>query len=177
MRFKFHTAMIVVALAIGVPALKAGDLPDKDVKALLEEGGTDWSVSQVGFSGFRKSKEPGEVLYLWPASDQITPVRVKTDGTGFKTVKIRWQLRPGAEFPESGSKYLTYQWGAPNGKAYGFQVAKVDKTATSGEFTASLSFSASAIKEKLPADQDVILMVMQRETMGNFIRLKMTFLK
>ncbi|MCO6045478.1 hypothetical protein NG895_16325 [Aeoliella sp. ICT_H6.2] len=160
-----------LALLLAAPAM-ARELPEKEIKEKLKKGGQHWSVTDKAFSGFRQYDQPGDLLYFWPAEDKPVTPGISEKGGGSYPLKVKWQLRDGQTFPPSKSKYLTYLWGEPGEKAYGFQVVKIDKSATSGSFTISLSFSKGDI-EKIRKNHDIVLLFLAgKEVGGNFLKCK-----
>lgn len=176
MRIRFLVVCAPLALAGGVPAAHADDVPAAELAKLLVKGGKHWSLSPVGFTGFRKYDTPGKLLHLWPARDVVHRVVVDGGGAGVVAVDLRWQLQPGQRFPERFPEYLTYQWGEPGGKAHGFNVVKgVGPAATSGTAELRLAYSKAQLDGRR-GEQDVVLTLFHGEQpAGGFVRVRVAF--
>lgn len=158
-------------------AVEPADEPSaEELHALLKEGGKHWSVSEEGFTGFKKYEAPGEAIAIWPTKDIVHPVVVFADGSGSANIDFHWQLQPGQQFPDKFPEYLTYQWGEPDGKAYGFNVTKdIDPRSKSGQVSARLAFHKGTL-EKLRGEQEVVVALFHDgESLGNFVRVNLAF--
>jgi hypothetical protein len=165
-------------LALLAGSLSSAELSTKELAALLKQGGKHWSVSEVGCDGFTKYETPGDVIFLWLKDDAVIKPTIFPDGSATFATKLRWQLQPRAKLPEKFPEYLTYVWGEPDKKAYGFQVTKdLDPKTSAGEISISLTFQKQSL-EKLKAEPSVVVVLLHEgKPLANFLNLKLQFPK
>lgn len=170
--FNHHRITAVVVFLTACGYLSAEDLPASQVEKLLTRGGKHWSVSKVGFAKYATGKSP-DVLYLWPEEDRIYQATMDASKRRVSfSVRFRWQLKPGAKFPEQATKYFLYQWGQPGGPQHGFQVTKaIDQNARSGSFFVNLNVPINEQRE-----QEVVFALFHNarnaQPLHQFVRIK-----
>jgi hypothetical protein len=114
------------SLAVGLKAIAAG--------------GKHWSAPEKVELGSTRYLQPGRRLVVWPAEDVVYEAKRGDNDYATVTVRFKWALRPGAEFPPSDTKilwYITFDLGAQN--RFSYYHARPDMTAREGEFTESLT--------------------------------------